>query len=91
MEAEKRIVKNIDVVPLKPRDVSAEVADLIDDAPYLACEVERLTALCGELVGAIENIMRLRDTDYGGATAAAWTSSFTGLRIALNKAKGGDE
>lgn len=45
LEAEKRIVKNIDVVPLKPRDVSAEFADMDDDpeldpARVLATAVE---------------------------------------------------
>lgn len=36
-------------------------AALIADAPYLACEVERLRELCGELVGALEAAKQLID------------------------------
>ena len=66
-------------------------AALIADAPYLACEVERLRELCGELVGAISNILELKDNDYYGASCGKWSGSWSGLRAALSKAKGGDE
>ena len=34
-------------------------AALIADAPFLACEVERLRELCGELVGALKRLTSL--------------------------------
>jgi len=47
LEAEKRIVKNIDIVPLKPRDVSHKFAKL-DDEPKL--NKRRLAATMAKLL-----------------------------------------
>ena len=68
----------------------AENAALIADAPYLACEVERLRELCGELVGALEEIVNNAVKNYEGSMDI-YPEAISVARSALAKAKGGDE
>ena len=65
-------------------------AALIADAPFLACEVERLRELCGELVGALEEIVNNAVKNYEGSMDI-YPEAISVARSALAKAKGGDE
>ena len=65
-------------------------ARLIADAPFLACEVERLRELCGELVGALEEIVNNAVKNYQGSMDI-YPEAISVARSALAKAKGGDE
>lgn len=67
------------------RDLAMPDAALIADAPYLACEVERLRGLCGELVGVLTKVYEVHgDGEF-------LDDLIDEIGKALVKAKGGDE
>lgn len=70
----------------------------LTDAPYLACEVERLRELCGELVGALTELTEFVESEADEAGLCEYVESEMAYREAsakarakIDKAKGGDE
>lgn len=56
-------------VPLPVPEPRANAA-LIADAPYLACEVERLRELCGELVKVLDEFVSANEAGYRGSVSS---------------------
>ena len=94
---ELRSVTWVDYDPRRDRECDANAA-LIADAPYLACEVERLRELCGELVGALTELTEFVESEADEAGLCEYVESEKAYREAsakarakIDKAKGGDQ
>lgn len=74
----------------KDRQQRLANAALIADAPYLACEVERLRGLCGELVEVLDEFVSANEAGYRGSVSSLDIAAKK-ARTELAKAKGGDE